>query len=135
LGPQVQLLTLTTLATEDVARPLAAAIASELGDRVQIRLAPNSYARGWWELGVLDARATKARAISALRSAHGFVDAELVVFGDAENDLDMFHGADLAVAVDNAVPELRRLASHIVESNVADGVTRWLQRQHADLDR
>jgi Cof subfamily protein (haloacid dehalogenase superfamily) len=126
-------LSVTTLVSETVARSLMAALSERLGAAVQIRLAHNHYAPGWWELSVLDARATKASAIAALRRTLELelADAELVVFGDAENDLDMLRSADIAVAVANATPELLGMATHVVESNLADGVTRWLLQQHA----
>jgi 5-amino-6-(5-phospho-D-ribitylamino)uracil phosphatase len=49
-----------------------------------------------------------------------------VVFGDGINDLDMFAHADHAVAVENAVPELRAVASEIAGRHDEDGVVRWL---------
>ena len=47
-----------------------------------------------------------------------------MVFGDGLNDLDMFAHADHAVAVENAVPELRAVAGRNDEDG--DGVVHWL---------
>lgn len=126
------LLSLTTLVPEGVARSLAGALVAELGNEIQVRLGHNGYVPGFWELSVLGAGATKSAAIKALREVLQMSDAEVVVFGDAENDIDMFRCADMAIAVENGVPELLGIATHIVASNVADGVTRWLLEEHAE---
>jgi len=125
-----QLLSVTTLAPEAIARPLFAALSQELAGLVQLRLAHHLYVPGWWELSVLDARATKASSIAWLRSALGSVDAELVVFGDGENDIDMFRAADVSVAVANSAAELLALATHVAGDHRDDGVARWLLGQH-----
>lgn len=127
-----QLLSLTTLVPETVGRSLASSLLTELGSAIQLRFGHNSYAPGFWELSVLGAAATKSAAIAALRSELGMAEAELVVFGDAENDMDMFRSADMAIAVENGVPELLGMATRIVASNVADGVARWLLDEHAE---
>ncbi len=46
----------------------------------------------------------------------------LVVFGDGKNDIDMFKIADEAYAVENAVSELKAVATGIIGSNENDGV-------------
>jgi hydroxymethylpyrimidine pyrophosphatase-like HAD family hydrolase len=38
----------------------------------------------------------------------------------------MFAVADTALAVANAVPELRAAASGVIGANTADGVARWI---------
>ncbi len=127
-----QVLSLTTLASEGTARQLAGALLGALGDRVQIRLGHNNYVPGFWELSLLDARATKSAGIKNMQATLGMADYELVVFGDAENDTDMFLHADISVAVGNAVPELRALATHVTATNEADGVIHWLLEAHGE---
>lgn len=132
LDSESELLSLTTLVPEPLGRSLAGALAEEFGGQIQLRFGHNGYAPGFWELSVLGPTATKSSAIAALRRELGMADAELVVFGDAENDLDMFRSADIAIAVENGLPELLGIATQIVGSNVADGVARWLLDEHAD---
>lgn len=43
-----------------------------------------------------------------------------------ENDIDMFEIADECYAVENAVDELKSIATGIIESNNDDGVAKWL---------
>ncbi|MFZ5890255.1 MAG: HAD-IIB family hydrolase [Myxococcota bacterium] len=119
-------LSITTLASVETVQRLANSLRAALGSRVQIRLGSNTYTQGYWELSVLNRSATKAQGILTLRRALGLEHARLVVFGDAENDLDMFQHADFRIAVRNAVPELLALADHVVEANHQDGVIRWL---------
>ena len=52
----------------------------------------------------------------------------MVSFGDAINDIPMFQVSDECYAVSNAVDELKKIATGIIESNEEDGVARWLQR-------
>lgn len=50
----------------------------------------------------------------------------IVVFGDNLNDLPMMRVADVAVAVENALPEVRDMASTIIGSNASDSVARFI---------
>ena len=50
----------------------------------------------------------------------------VVVFGDGKNDIDMFQMADVSYAMENAVDELKEIATGVIESNNNDGVAKWL---------
>lgn len=50
----------------------------------------------------------------------------IVVFGDGKNDIDMFQIADECYAMENAVDELKEIATGTIESNNDDGVAKWL---------
>ena len=56
----------------------------------------------------------------------------LVVFGDSLNDLPMLAVADVAVAVANALPEVREAADIVIEPNYTDSVARFIA---SDFDR
>ena len=73
----------------------------------------------------MPAKATKANAILKLKEMLGFE--KVVCFGDAINDIPMFEIADEAYAVENAVNELKSVATGVIPSNEEDGVARWLQ--------
>lgn len=68
---------------------------------------------------------SKAHAITQLKNLLGCD--RLVVFGDGENDRDMFEIADEAYAVENAVAGLKNRATAVIGSNDSDGVARWLE--------
>ena len=81
------------------------------------------YSHEQW-LEIMPKNASKAVAIEQLQK---ILECDrLVVFGDGINDIDMFQIADEAYAVENAVPELKKIATGIIASNDEDGVARWL---------
>ena len=70
---------------------------------------------------------SKAAAILELkrRLGAGYV----TVYGDNLNDIPMFAVADEAVAVGNALPEVRKAASRVIDRNTDDAVARDIFRQ------
>lgn len=50
----------------------------------------------------------------------------VIVFGDSANDISMFQMADESYATQNAIDELKEIATGIIESNQTDGVAKWL---------
>lgn len=79
------------------------------------------------EIGILEnfsAKATKARAIRTLADRLG-AD-RIVCFGDNINDLPMMAEADIAVAVENALPEVKAAADIIIGPNTSDSVARFI---------
>ena len=50
-----------------------------------------------------------------------------VVFGDYLNDLDMFKVSGHAIAVENALPEVKSAAQQVIASNVEQGVITYLE--------
>jgi len=121
-----QVVGVTLLAERAAVAALAAELRATHGDALQLHLFENIYNPGWWELSVHDREATKSTAIGKLRRALDLASRRLIVFGDGINDLDMFRGADHAVAVENAVPELLAIAGELAARNDQDGVVRWI---------
>lgn len=116
----------TVIHRQEVLSELRAAVEEEYGGRVQVRLFENHYSPGWYWLTIHDRKATKADALRTLRATYGLERAELVVFGDHNNDIEMFEIADRAIAVSNATEELKRHATHVIGSNEEDAVVRYL---------
>lgn len=81
------------------------------------------YTKEWW-LEMIPKTASKAGA--ALMLKEYLACDRLVVFGDQKNDMDLFKVADECYAVDNAVDELKALATDIIKANDEDGVAQWL---------
>lgn len=77
----------------------------------------------WCE--VMPKKATKANAIQKLKELWNCE--RVVSFGDAVNDIPMFQISDECYAVENAVDELKQMATGIIGSNDADGVAVWLK--------
>jgi len=81
------------------------------------------YSGDYW-LEILPNKATKASAIRELKALLGCD--KVVCFGDGTNDIAMFKDADECYAVSNAHPDLKKLATDIIDSNENDGVAKWL---------
>jgi len=47
---------------------------------------------------------------------------DVVVFGDGINDMDMFKQSPLSIAMGNAVPQLKQIASHVTTNASEDGI-------------
>ena len=97
------------------------AIALEEG---QVLFQQEIYDKDEYWLEIVPKGVSKANAILKLKEIMGFQ--RIVVFGDGANDIPMFEVADECYAMDNAVPELKRIATGVIGSNVEDGVAKWL---------
>ena len=84
---------------------------------------PEIYREEYW-CEILPKKATKANAILELKKLWNCD--RIVSFGDAVNDIPMFEISDECYAVENAVEELKKVATGIIESNENDGVAKWL---------
>lgn len=87
------------------------------------------YRSEYW-LEIMPHGATKAHGLKWLK-AHLGAD-RVVCFGDAINDIPLFEAADQAYAVQNAHPDLKRIARDILPSNDEDGVARFLLQHYRD---
>ena len=76
----------------------------------------------WCE--IMPAKASKANAIRKMKEMWGC--SRVISFGDAVNDIPMFEISDECYAVQNAVDELKAIATGVIGSNEEDGVARWL---------
>lgn len=81
-------------------------------------------------LEVFSANASKARALRRLKEQTGAE--RTVVFGDNINDLPMMREADLAVAVENAVEEVKEAADMVIGPNTSDSVARFILEASGD---
>ena len=75
-------------------------------------------------LEIMPSSATKANAALRLKEMLGCE--KIVAFGDGINDLPLFEIADECYAMENAVPELKKAATAVIDSNEEDGVAKWL---------
>ena len=85
------------------------------------------------EIGILEAfspLSTKAEAIRRLAAKTGAE--RIVAFGDNLNDLPMLELADLGVAMENGVDEVKNAADLIIGPNTADSVARFILQ---DMER
>lgn len=95
-------------------------------ERFRCTLQQELYRPEYW-CEIMPARATKAYAIQKLKAQWGC--GRVVSFGDAINDIPMFEISDECYAVENAVEELKAIATGVIGSNENDGVAQWLRTQ------
>ena len=76
---------------------------------------------------VFSSEASKGNALCALQEYLGITREETATIGDGENDLSMFRGAGLKIAMGNAVPLLKEKSDCITSSNDQDGVAKAVE--------
>ena len=95
-------------------------------ERYTCTLQAEPYDKNEYWLEIMPKRASKANAIAKLKEILGCD--RVVSFGDAINDIPMFQISDECYAMENAVDELKEIATAVIESNNADGVAKWLEK-------
>ena len=94
---------------------------------LEIHCLQDEYSPGFYWLTAHDITATKDQAIKVLQNMMGLQKNELIVFGDNANDIRMFKVADRAVAVANAIDELKNYATEVIGSNSENSVAKYIQ--------
>jgi len=81
-------------------------------------------------INVVDPGVSKGKALAALASHLGISTAEVMAIGDGTNDIPLLSLAGLAIAMDNAPDEVKRVAHHITldvdHSGLAAAIDRFL---------
>ena len=70
----------------------------------------------------------KMVGLNHLLAHFGWQAAELMTFGDADNDLEMIIGAGDGVVMANGLPAVKVVADHLTTSNDEDGVADYLTK-------
>ncbi len=86
----------------------------------------NIYSPPWWWLTIHDKKACKSIAIKELCEITGFSEKDTVVFGDNLNDIKMFETSLWAVAVANAIDDVKQHANEVIGSNEDDSVVKYM---------
>lgn len=88
----------------------------------------NWYLPDWYWLSVFDQHATKGHALSKIIDKMGLSPAQLTVFGDNANDESMFIFAGNSIAPENALPQIKSLATEIIGTNETDSVVKYIAK-------
>lgn len=94
-------------------------------ERYRCMLQEEPYDKNEYWLEIMPKNASKANAILKLKELLGCD--KVVSFGDAINDIPMFRISDECYAMENAVEELKAMATAVIKSNNEDGVAIWLK--------
>ena len=79
-------------------------------------------------LEVVPAGIAKDKSLENLMQVLGIKQEELMACGDGMNDIPMLKYAGMAVAMENAYPEVKQYADYITSSNDDDGVAKAIEK-------
>lgn len=91
-------------------------------DELQIKVSGKHW------VDVSHKKSHKGNALQALQEHLGVTKAETIVFGDYNNDLEMLALADYSFAMENAHPNVKKLAAYATKSNDEHGVEYILKK-------
>jgi len=120
---------LTVVDTFQRLQSLAQQLREEFDGHLETHFFENIYSPPWWWLTIHDKKACKSIAIKTLLDITGFSDTDAVVFGDNLNDIKMFESASRAIAVENAIDEVKQHANEVTGSNEDDSVIKYIMAQ------
>ena len=121
-------LKLVYMGEESLLRPLSIHLKKVFDSQIEVKLSPENYMKCYF-LTILHPLSDKAHA---LVKVHEYLNRDIkdtTVFGDSLNDIDMFKLAGKAIAVANALEEVKKEADVVLkESNDEDAVAKYLQQ-------
>lgn len=85
------------------------------------------YDESIYNLEIYSDKSSKANSIKYIMDKFNFN--RLISFGDNLNDLPMFKLSDECYSVENASDELKAISTSIINSNVNDGVSKFLENR------
>lgn len=88
---------------------------------------PDQYTDGWL-MEIFSSEASKSGAMNYIKEFLGAT--ETVAFGDNLNDLQMLTAADRAIVVENAVSEVKEIATQIIGENNTDSVIKFIAKEN-----
>ena len=111
------------------ARSAAIDCLRKLSDELAARFPEIKVTSSTWnniELNIKTAH--KGNALKRFAEHLGYTLENCMAFGDGMNDFTMVEAAGLGVAMENAEPEVKRVAKYVTLSNDADGVAAGLEK-------
>lgn len=118
----------TLINTSDKLNGLVEALNKEYGEFLSIYYDRDIYYTDWHWASIYSSEAKKGRAIRHFQELFDLEDCTLTVFGDHNNDADMFNVADVSVAVANAQDSLKEQADVIIGFNIEDSVVKYISK-------
>jgi len=78
---------------------------------------------------IMNAEASKENAVKHIIESLKLEMSNVVCFGDDHNDIGLFKISGTSVAMGNAIPELKKIATHMTETNDNDGVSKFIENK------
>ena len=113
--------------TYDRLEPIYQSLQEKHFDHLNIYFAEDVSMKGYYWLQSFHQEASKGNMLETLARKLEISLERIVVFGDYLNDLDMFRVAGRAIAVENALPEVKESAHEIIGSNSQGAVLQYLE--------
>ncbi|MBE4909327.1 HAD family phosphatase [Bacillus luteolus] len=85
------------------------------------------WAAPWHVIEIVKFGLNKAVGIEKVASFYGIPKDRIIAFGDEDNDLEMIEYAGHGIAMGNAIPQLKNIASSVTLSNEDDGIALYLE--------
>lgn len=115
------------IADQKTLEPVYVELKAKHPDDLSLYFAQDISNPDFYWLQTYNKEATKGRMVTKL-AAHEQIPLErVVVFGDYLNDLDMFRIAGKAVAMGNALPEVKAAAHEVIGNNADLAVINYLE--------
>lgn len=89
----------------------------------------NFEIKGTTYYDIVDRNTSKGNAIKYFCELFNISKEDRIGIGDSDNDLTMFLECGFKVAMGNALPELKKYANYITDSNNCDGVAKFLEKE------
>ena len=117
---------------EKLLRPLSEHLKKVFGKAIEVKLSPENYMQCYF-LTILHPFGDKAHALNIVHEYLGYESKNTTVFGDSINDIEMFKLAGTAVAVSNALDEVKEVADIVLDkSNDEHAVAHYLNETIKD---
>ena len=113
--------------TYDRLEPIYQSLQEKHFDHLNIYFAEDVSMKGYYWLQSFHQESSKGNMLETLAQKLEIPLERIVVFGDYLNDLDMFRVAGRAIAVENALPEVKESAHEIIGSNFQGAVLQYLE--------
>ncbi len=113
--------------THDRLEPLYRLLQEKHFDHLNLYFAEDVSMKGYYWLQSFHQEASKGNMLKVLAQKLEIPLENIVVFGDYLNDLDMFEIAGHAIAMENALPEVKESAHEIIASNCQGAVLQYLE--------
>lgn len=81
----------------------------------------------WDVIEIVKKGVSKATGLEKIAHYFDIPAANIIAFGDEDNDLEMIEYAGIGVAMGNAIDELKEKATHVTSSNDEDGIGKFLE--------
>ncbi len=98
------------------------ALDAVFGDRLNIQVSGPIW------MDVMAGGVSKGSALKTLSETLGIDRGEVMAFGDYYNDMDMLQTAGVSFAMENGNDDIKKITTHIAESNNRSGVTKAIRQ-------